>query len=114
MYQKMFSVYDEKAQAFLPPFFLHAEGMARRVFGDCVNSNDHQFGRHPQDYTLFLIGEFDDGTGTFTSSSKQSLGNGVEFIKPELANLPEEVTNVTPIYADSPVLANEARRNSKV
>lgn len=82
MIQKMFTIYDEKAQAYLPPFFLHADGMAMRTFADCVNSNDHQFGKHPQDYTLFTIGEFDDALGGLVVfDHRKMLGNGVEFIK---------------------------------
>ena len=59
----MFSIYDEKAQAYLPPFILPATEMAIRTFGDCVNSQEHQFGKHPADYTLYQIAEFDDDTG---------------------------------------------------
>ena len=54
----MFSVYDEKARAYLPPFILPEIGMATRTFGDCINSEQHQFGKHPSDYTLFKIADF--------------------------------------------------------
>lgn len=76
----MFSVYDEKARAYLPPFILPEIGMATRTFGDCINSEDHQFGKHPSDYTLFKIADFDDETGEPTPD-KSSIGNGVEFIE---------------------------------
>jgi len=113
MLQKMYSVYDEKAQAFSPPFFLHADGMATRAFSDCVNAKAHHFNKHPYDYTLFRIGEFDDTKGMVVGHAPKSLGNGVQFMQLEIANSPEELNNVSPIYADSPILANEARRNSK-
>ena len=76
----MFSVYDEKAKAYLPPFILPEIGMATRTFGDCINSEEHQFGKHPADYTLFKIADFDDETGEPTTN-KSSIGNGVEFIE---------------------------------
>lgn len=79
MKQNAYTVYDEKAQAFLPPFFMHQDGMATRTFADCVNDADHNFGKHPHDYTLFQIGSFDDNTGELTATEKKSLGNGVEF-----------------------------------
>lgn len=53
MHLKAFSVYDIKAAAYLPPFFLPTVGMATRTFSDCANSHDHQFGRNPADYILF-------------------------------------------------------------
>lgn len=82
MIYNCFSVYDEKAQAFLPPFILPKIAQAERAFSDCVNSEDHQFGQHPSDYTLFRLGTFNDEDGQFLlERSKQSLGNGVEFIR---------------------------------
>lgn len=81
MIYEVFSVFDEKADAFLPPFILPRIAQAKRVFADCVNSDDHQFGAHPSDYTLFRLGQFDDAAGQFLlERSKQSLGNGVEFL----------------------------------
>jgi hypothetical protein len=76
----VFSIYDEKADAFLPPFILPNVNMAKRVFSDCVNSDTHQFGLNPTDYTLFELGTFDDANGQFMlQRTKQSHGNGVEF-----------------------------------
>lgn len=72
----------KKAQAYLPPFFLPTDGMATRTFADCVQSDSHQFGQHPHDYTLFCVGTFDDSAGQFIINERsQMLGNGVEFIK---------------------------------
>lgn len=63
---KVFSVYDSKAEAFLPPFFLPAVGQAIRGFTDAAGNLEHPFGKHPADYTLFQIGSFDDSTGFVT------------------------------------------------
>ena len=60
MRHKVFSVFDQAAFAYLPPFTLHSDAVAARVFGDCVNSQDHQFAKHPGDYALYRIGTFDD------------------------------------------------------
>lgn len=65
MILKCFAVFDVKAGAFLPPFFLPETPVAVRVFGDCVNDSQHQFGKHPEDYSLFLLGEFDCRVGSF-------------------------------------------------
>lgn len=82
MIHHVFSIFDRAAGAYLPPFFLPAVGMATRTFKDCINSEDHQFGRNPHDYTLFLLGNFDDQKGTFDMrETKESLGNGLEFVQ---------------------------------
>lgn len=83
MRQEIFCIHDHKAAAYLPPFFLHNIPMAQRVFTDCVNSKDHQFGAHPADYTLFHLGSYDDETALIKQNkSPTPIGNGVEFLKP--------------------------------
>lgn len=67
MIHKMFSVYDEKAKAYLPPFFLHTVGMAHRAFADAVNDPSHMFAKHPEDFYLFRVGEFNDESGVVES-----------------------------------------------
>ena len=61
----MFSVFDQAAGAYLPPFFLPGVGVAKRTFTDCVQSETHQFGKHPEDYALIELGVFDDQEGKF-------------------------------------------------
>lgn len=77
---RIFSVYDEKAEIYHPPFYYNQVGQALRTFTDCINSADHQFGAHPSDYSLFLLGSFSDQNGHFDAHAPKSLGNGVEFI----------------------------------
>lgn len=80
-----FSVYDEKAKAFLPPFFLHNADIAKREFGFCVNDKNHAFGKAPHDYTLFSVGAFDDNTGILLGE-KNPIANGVEYVQPQMAD----------------------------
>jgi len=93
MLHKLFTIYDEKAEIFIPPFFVPTIGLAIRAFTDCVNDDEHQFGRHPQDYTLFEIGEFDDSTALIITGDKKSIGNGVEFINSQHVSAFEEFEN---------------------
>ncbi len=62
MRSRAFSVYDVKAKAYLPPFFFTEIGQATRVFTDAVNDGVHMFSKHPEDYSLFEIGLYDDST----------------------------------------------------
>jgi len=81
MNQKIFTIFDSKANAYLTPFFLHMDGMALRIFKDCINDKNHQFGKHPEDYTLFCIGSWSDDKAKFLTNNPISLGNGIEFKK---------------------------------
>ena len=87
MKHNVFAVYDTKANAYLTPFFLPTVGMAVRVFSDCVNSDSHQFGAHPEDYTLFQLGIWDDATCQFEKlETKKAIHNGVELVNDEPAS----------------------------
>lgn len=72
-----FAVHDKKAQAFITPFYLPNEMMASRTFMDCINDDSHQFSKHPEDYSLFLIGTFDMNSGEFVHEL-QIICNGTE------------------------------------
>lgn len=77
---KIFSVKDKMAEAFLPPFFLPEIGQATRSFYDCVNDKNHEFGKHPEDYDLYIIGEFDVNKGTIEQKEPLThVVNGREF-----------------------------------
>lgn len=81
MKHKLFSIFDVKASAYLPPFSLPESAMAVRVFSDCVNSKDHQFGLHPGDYTLFELGTWDDSVGVLAPlPAAAKIVNGLEVV----------------------------------
>ncbi len=63
---EIFSVYDSKAGAFIVPFFLPNVAMAVRSIRDAGIDREHMFGRHPEDYTLYHVGTFDDHSSEFT------------------------------------------------
>lgn len=76
----VFSIYDAKAESYLPPFTTHTYGIAERMFTDMVNTPEHQFNRHPEDYTLFAIGSYDDQTAHMTSTELTPIINGLQAI----------------------------------
>lgn len=106
---KIFTIYDEKAKAYLPPFFLPESGQALRSFKDCIQSNDHQFGKNPEDYTLFTLGHFNDASASVTPHAPKSLGNGIQFIAPDTQ---PDLFDETKVSNDAPVLAGASGNNS--
>lgn len=89
----IYTVYDTKAQAYLAPYFMHADGMAIREFSNAVNNERHHFSRNPEDYILFSIGVFDDNTAEIKSATPQTLGSGHHFVKNEHTNPTEEINS---------------------
>lgn len=60
-----YSVRDEKAEAFLQPFFMHNDAVAQRAYLSSIRDTEHEFSKHPEDYTLYRLAEYDDQNGTF-------------------------------------------------
>lgn len=82
MIHNVYAIFDHAVKAFLPPFCLRNDGQAVRTFKDCVNSKNHQFAEHPEDYNLFHIATYDDTTGEFTNSypAPKNLGSGLALV----------------------------------
>lgn len=78
MQQFVYSVYDEKAKAYITPFFMHNDDMAIRIFTECAMSADHQFGRFPADYSLWRLGSWEDQKAVFTAERKVPVITGLE------------------------------------
>lgn len=61
---KMFAPYDSKLKVWMNPmFFLHT-GQAERAWGEIVNDKNSLPGKHPSDFVLYQVGEFDDDNGS--------------------------------------------------
>jgi len=67
MIYNMYSVYDIKAEAYAPPFFLARDEVAKRTFLDAMSDPGHPMAAHPEDYVLYRLADFDDETGTVAS-----------------------------------------------
>lgn len=63
---QMFAIYDKKAVAYNTPFYTHQKGQAIRSFQDAVNDPQCPFNKHPEDFSLFHVGEWNDTTGVVT------------------------------------------------
>lgn len=81
---KIFSVYDSKVGAYAQPFFMRSKGEALRGWEDVVNDPSTNFYKHPEDYTLFELGEYDELSGRIENhSTPESLGVALEFKRAE-------------------------------
>lgn len=82
MISKIYAIYDSKLEAYMQPFFMQSKGQAVRAFTDTVNDDKTQFWKHPEDFTLFELGEYDDSTGKVSSyATNISLGVALEYKK---------------------------------
>ena len=66
-----YAVYDSKAELYSQPFLEVKDGTAVRAVQDLViNSKDHAFAKHPNDFSLHRLGEFDEKTGVIAGLPK--------------------------------------------
>lgn len=97
----MFAVYDSAVEAFMQPFFMRSKGEALRAWQTTVNDPSTNFNKHPDDYCLFQIGEYDEISGKVTSlDTKLSLGMAIEFIakdQPDTYKVNKNAVNVSNI-----------------
>lgn len=76
MILRAFSLYDSKALVYSPPFYAATDAAAIRMVSDTVADPQTSLSRHPSDYILVRVGEFDDNKGLF--SAEQPLVHVVD------------------------------------
>lgn len=83
MLLKIFSVYDSGAGFYGQPVFSKSKGEFLRSFAQASNDPGCTIGAHPQDFTAFEVGEYDDETCKFTFlPAPVALGKAVEYVRP--------------------------------
>lgn len=76
-----YTLYDIKALTYSPPFYCSAHGQAVRMVLDLANDNNTMVGRHPADYTLFCIGQFNDATGgLLPAENREHIADAITLV----------------------------------
>jgi hypothetical protein len=82
MKQLIFSINDLKAELWTKPMFVLKEGQMLRTFSDSANDPSNYVGQHPEDYCLYLIGEWDEEKGELKYyDAKKSYGLASGYVK---------------------------------
>lgn len=80
---RMFSVYDSKVQAYMNPWIARTVAEAQRSWVQACNDGQSMMSKHPADYTLFQVGEFDEETGEILPlKAHASISTGLEARRP--------------------------------
>lgn len=82
MRHKIVAVHDRQLEAFMQPWYVTATGAAIRAFQDELNKADSPLKAHPDDYDLYLIGEWDPQTGKiYCPDTPTMLAIGKNLVK---------------------------------
>lgn len=75
-----YSIYDKAVQAYARVFMLRTDAEAKRGFTSVCTDPEGDINKAPQDYTLFRIGEFDDGTGELSGCDPIAVARAHEVL----------------------------------
>lgn len=70
------AVRDQKTVAFTQPVTTPTRGAAIRSWGDQLNdpkNAEMEQSKHPEDFTLWFLGEYDDNTGEITPAKPEQI-----------------------------------------
>lgn len=77
------AIKDRALDAFLPPWNVPSLGAAIRAFQDEINNPQGQMFKHPDDYDLYEVAQWDDHTGKFTPQEPTRIAIGKQLRQPE-------------------------------
>lgn len=83
MKTKVFALFDLKAAVYGTPFFMQNDAMAIRSFSDLVNDNQTMVNRHPEDFILHGVGQFDDEKGVLEGMTPWVVATASSLVKLE-------------------------------
>ena len=67
--QKVYSIYDTKAETYGNIFTCLTDGLASRVFAHvALFSGNADYARYPEDFALYCVGSFMDGSGDLVAA----------------------------------------------
>lgn len=80
---KIYAIKDNAIEAYGQPIFVRAQGQAVRSFTDECKNTESQLHKHPADYDLYYIGEYDDETGRITPAEPERVARAIDFAQGE-------------------------------
>jgi len=82
MRYKILAIRDRAIDSYGQPFYSASVGGAVRSFADEINraADSNQLNKHPEDFDLFLLGEFDDQTGEFDTTRPAQVSVGKDLL----------------------------------
>lgn len=92
------AIRDRAADTYTAPSFAVSIGAAKRSFRDLINSgSDAPVCKHPEDFDLYLLGEFNDADGLFDAHVPRMIEVGKDSVdtrrEPDRLRLPVAASN---------------------
>lgn len=74
-------IHDRSINAYVNLHCVRAEGQAIRQFQDAINDagTGGSIHKHPDDYDLYVVGEYNDDDGTISTEKLRKIGDGKQL-----------------------------------
>lgn len=76
----IYSIYDSAAGSYMNPFVMQSDAQALRAFTDIATDAEHDIGKHPEDYSVWYIGQFHQIKGELVSENRECLATAMECV----------------------------------
>ena len=87
MRQNVYSIRDRCSAVYDRPWVAHSDAAAIRSFTDIATDKEHPIGRHPEDFTLFRIGTWDEALGELKGEPAEKVVNGAEVTTADIIEM---------------------------
>lgn len=78
----VFSIYDSKVESYGPLFTAKTEVAAVRLLSDSLRQGSLPLiSAHPEDYSLVVVGDFDDETGLMSGVERRTIAGADALVR---------------------------------
>ncbi len=81
MLMLMYVVRDSASGVYDRPMVARSEGEMLRGFADIANDKNHPVGKHPEHYSLWNVGTYQDNTGMVEGQEPIHVVNGIDLVE---------------------------------
>ncbi len=75
-----YAIFDTCSGIYEKPFFSTADDLVKREFQDIATHAEHLISKHPEHYSLWRLGNFDNNTGKILDEDNECLWTALEAI----------------------------------
>lgn len=88
-----YTIFDSAPAVYHPPLFMQSDAEALRFFDDQCIKQGSPIANHPEHYTLFRNGVFDQNTGKLTTEEPTSLATATARVAAQQKIQPDLLKN---------------------
>lgn len=76
----LLATYDKATEMYNDPFFALTLSQSTREFSDVLKNPEHPMAQHPEDYSLFQLGTFNNSTGVLEVQEPKCVARAHELM----------------------------------